>query len=125
MNTELHDFMLGIRQSFGAEIQVELALDPTVQYCSVDPVQLKTALLNLASNARDAMPNGGTLTVQIRSALLSRADLADNPEAIAGTFIAVAIRDTGTGMTDQVRARAFEPFFSTKKLGAGSGLGLK
>ena len=124
LNTKLHNFLPAIRHSLGTVIQVELTLDPTVQYCSADPAQLEIALLNLASNARDAMPNGGTLSIATRNAHLDATDLGDNTEALVGAFIAVAIRDTGSGMTDEVTASAFEPFFTTKEIGAGSGLGL-
>ena len=99
LNALLSDFVPLIEQSMGGAIRVELMLDPTLQVCRVDLGELKAALLNLALNARDAMVDGGTLTVATKN---------------ASQWVAVSFRDTGSGMTEDVKARIFEPFFTTK-----------
>jgi signal transduction histidine kinase len=124
LNALLGDFLPLIRQSVGEATRVEVALDPALLDCRADPGQLEAALLNLAVNARDAMPKGGILTISTRNIQLAEPDLADNTESVAKSWIAIAFRDTGGGMTDEVKARIFEPFFTTKGVGEGSGLGL-
>jgi two-component system, NtrC family, sensor kinase len=92
---------------------------------AIDPNQLENAILNLAVNARDAMPDGGRLTIETSNAYLDEAYVhRAGGELKAGQYVMVAISDTGIGMTSDVRDKAFEPFFTTKPTGAGSGLGL-
>src|SRR5439155_6880550 len=81
-------------------------------------------LLNLAANAQDAMPSGGTLTLAAANRVLNEEETASNVEARSGHFVELSISDTGVGMTPEVQARLFEPFFTTKKLGQGAGMGL-
>jgi PAS domain S-box-containing protein len=102
-------------------IDIRQPADPLVT--RVDAGQLEQAVINLAVNARDAMPDGGSVTVATRRARLSHGDIADDP-TVAGPFVAVSVSDTGSGMTDDVLARVFEPFFTTKEAGRGTGLGL-
>jgi CheY-like chemotaxis protein len=90
----------------------------------VDAPQLETALLNIAINARDAMPAGGTLTIATRLARLDAEYAAHNPGVVAGTYVLVDMTDTGVGIPPDVVERIFEPFFTTKPQGQGTGLGL-
>jgi signal transduction histidine kinase len=89
-----------------------------------DPHQLESALLNIAINARDAMPDGGILIIGSRDVRLSKSDVADQEGAKPGDYVEISIADTGIGMDEATRQRAFEPFFTTKPVGKGTGLGL-
>ncbi|PPQ27977.1 PAS domain S-box protein [Rhodopila globiformis] len=113
-----------IGRTLGPGIQPELRLGDGVWTVLCDANQLESALLNLAINARDAMPDGGTLTIATADRQLEAADLADQDEAKPGGYVEIAVADTGSGMTPDVLARAFEPFFTTKPTGRGTGLGL-
>jgi signal transduction histidine kinase len=111
-----------LRRTLGEPIQIETILPEDLQAVRIDVNQFENALLNLAVNARDAMPQGGTLTIEARNVELTEADI--DGDASPGPYVRVAVTDTGTGMTDEVAERAFEPFFTTKPAGAGTGLGL-
>jgi signal transduction histidine kinase/CheY-like chemotaxis protein len=113
-----------LRRTLGEHIECEFRLDQNLWQASVDPGQLASALLNLVLNARDAMPLGGKLTVEVQNTSLDEADVDVNGEARPGDYVMVAVTDTGTGMTAEVASRAFEPFFTTKEVGKGTGLGL-
>ncbi len=89
-----------------------------------DPSQLEDTILNLAVNARDAMPNGGQLVIETANAVLDEEYAAHNVEVTPGEYVAVSITDSGTGMSPDVLERVFEPFFTTKDVGHGTGLGL-
>ncbi|WP_257167064.1 hybrid sensor histidine kinase/response regulator [Bradyrhizobium sp. SRS-191] len=113
-----------LQRTLGETIEIELAQDPQLWHCLIDPTQLQNALLNLALNARDAMPGGGCLTVTTANAVLDE-PLDDGDERIApGDYVTIAVSDRGDGMSPDVARRAFEPFFTTKEFGKGSGLGL-
>jgi signal transduction histidine kinase len=111
-------------RTLGEHIESEFRLDEGLWQVSVDPGQLTSALLNLVLNARDAMPLGGKLTVEVKNASLAEADVDVNGDARPGDYVMVAVTDTGSGMTAEVARRAFEPFFTTKEVGKGTGLGL-
>jgi len=105
-------------RSLRGDVQVEVDLEPGLWPVEVDPGQLELVVLNLAVNARDAMPSGGTLRIEARNV----PDLNDGE--LFGDHVALSLTDTGTGMPPEVLARVFEPFFTTKEIGKGSGLGL-
>ena len=109
-----------LRRTLGGLITLQLELPDDVGVVETDPVQLELSVLNLAINARDAMPAGGRLTVSVQR--LARP--AGAPDLGPGEHVVVAVSDTGPGMPAEVRARAFEPFFTTKDVGRGTGLGL-
>jgi signal transduction histidine kinase/CheY-like chemotaxis protein len=113
-----------LRRTLGEHIECEFRLDEKLWQASVDPGQLASALLNLVLNARDAMPSGGKLTVEVQNTSLGESDVDVNGEARPGDYVMVAVTDTGTGMSAEVASRAFEPFFTTKEVGKGTGLGL-
>ena len=111
-----------IRRTLGATVAIETRLASDLWIVEVDANQLENALLNLAVNARDAMPQGGVLTVTTANTVIGES--AGEPEAIPGQYVSLAVSDTGSGMSEATMARAFEPFFTTKDVGKGTGLGL-
>jgi two-component system NtrC family sensor kinase len=114
-----------LRRSIGESITVETVLAGGLWKTAIDPNQLENAILNLAINARDAMPEGGTLTIETANTHLDEAYAAAQGEDVAaGQYVMLAITDSGTGMSREVADRAFEPFFTTKPTGVGTGLGL-
>jgi PAS domain S-box-containing protein len=119
VNAVIDNMRTLVRHTIGPNIQVETKLDPEAGHGCSDANQLENAILNLAINARDAMPGGGTLTIAT-----GRTRIADDPALASGDYVCVTVGDTGHGMAPDVAARAVEPFFSTKPLGKGTGLGL-
>ena len=113
-----------LRRTLGEAVQIETVLAGGLWYVEADANQLENAIINLAVNARDAMPEGGKLTVETANAYLDDAYAAAHAEVAAGQYVAVALTDSGTGMTPAVMSKAFEPFFTTKGVGKGTGLGL-
>jgi PAS domain S-box-containing protein len=113
-----------IRRTVGPGVALVLRLGDGKWLALCDANQLESALLNLAINARDAMPDGGTLTIATADRQLSAVDLVAEDGARPGDYVELSVGDTGAGMTADVMARAFEPFFTTKPIGQGSGLGL-
>jgi PAS domain S-box-containing protein len=113
-----------LRRTLGETIEVEIALGTDLRCTKADPAELEAALINLAFNARDAMPGGGTLTIETADADLDETYAAANEEVTAGPYLVLSISDSGHGMAPEVRAQAIDPFFTTKEVGEGSGLGL-
>jgi PAS domain S-box-containing protein len=113
-----------LQRTLGERVAVETVLGAGLWWVQVDPSQLESALLNLAVNSRDAMPEGGKLTIETANIYLDEAYAATQDDLLAGHYVLLAVSDTGTGMPKEVIARAFEPFFTTKAPGEGTGLGL-
>ncbi|MEY2932386.1 MAG: hypothetical protein RL033_3135 [Pseudomonadota bacterium] len=113
-----------LRRTLGADIAIEVVSGARLWSCEVDPAQLENALVNLAVNARDAMPDGGRLRIETENVSITPDDIDPHDELRPGEFVLVSVADTGTGMPEQVLTRAFDPFFTTKGPGRGTGLGL-
>lgn len=124
INSLINDMQDMLGRTLGETVELQTDLDPALNRAKVDPTQLQNALLNLAINARDAMPDGGRLVIETRNvelddeAVLRRTDLA------AGSYVRLAVSDTGEGIAPEMLGRVFEPFFTTKEQGKGTGLGL-
>ena len=114
-----------LQQTLGEQIALQTNLAEALWNAFVDPNQLENALINLAVNARDAMPRGGKLVIETANRFLDAATIGSLPERIEpGEYVVVAVSDTGVGMDEDTRKRAFDPFFTTKEIGKGTGLGL-
>ncbi|MEX1198243.1 MAG: ATP-binding protein [Pseudohongiellaceae bacterium] len=113
-----------MRQSLGETIGLTIESTADPWRCMADPAELETALLNLALNARDAMPNGGTLTIKLANVAIDDDGPTENEGLQPGQYVVLAVNDTGTGMTPETLEHVFEPFFTTKAVDNGSGLGL-
>ncbi|RXG88414.1 CHASE3 domain-containing protein [Bradyrhizobium zhanjiangense] len=113
-----------LRPTLGEQIQIETVLEQGPMTTHIDPSRLTNAVLNMAINARDAMPNGGKLLFEAHRVVLDEAYAQNNPDVRPGPYVMLAVSDTGTGMPAEVQQKAFEPFFTTKEVGKGSGLGL-
>jgi len=124
----LNEFVLGLtellRRSIGEDIDLSTSLAGDLWQAETDPGQIENAVLNLAINARDAMPDGGQLLIETRNVDLGEQDAAETAGLAPGEYVVLSVSDTGHGMSREVRERAFEPFFTTKEAGKGSGFGL-
>jgi prevent-host-death family protein len=112
-----------MKRTLGVTIEIETARTPDLRSALADPGQVENAVLNLAINARDAMPDGGKLLIEAHNTTLND-DASSQLEIPSGNYVVLAVSDTGTGMTPEVLEHVFEPFFTTKDVGEGSGLGL-
>ncbi len=113
-----------LRRTLGEQVAIETVLAGGLWRVLADPNQLEISILNLAVNARDAMPQGGKLTIETANAYLDEIYAATQSEVVPGQYAVISISDTGSGMTKEVQERAFEPFYTTKDVGHGTGLGL-
>ncbi|HVU43020.1 MAG TPA: MASE4 domain-containing protein [Xanthobacteraceae bacterium] len=124
LNMLVEEISMLLKRTLGQDIAVDLDLDRSIPPVTVDRVQLETAIANLANNARDAMPNGGRLLIATHTAHLDADYAAHHAEVVPGSYVAIEVSDSGQGMTPEVAARIFEPFYTTKAPGKGTGLGL-
>ncbi|ESQ79430.1 hypothetical protein AEYBE204_10510 [Asticcacaulis sp. YBE204] len=113
-----------LRHSIGADIRLETVLGGGIWKVDADPNQLENVILNLAVNARDAMPDGGRLTIETQNVHLDPRYVSQEVGLPAGQYVMIAVSDTGAGMSPEIMAKAFDPFFTTKDVGKGTGLGL-
>jgi PAS domain S-box-containing protein len=113
-----------LRQAMGERVVPEFVIAPDTWNARIDPGQLENAILNLAINARDAMPEGGSVRVEVSNATLDRRYAQLHPDVIPGSYVLIDVSDTGIGMPSDVVSQAFDPFFTTKQDGKGTGLGL-
>ncbi|MBT4396353.1 MAG: hybrid sensor histidine kinase/response regulator, partial [Acidiferrobacteraceae bacterium] len=113
-----------LRRSLTEEIEIEFNMASDLITCLADPGQLEQAVLNLAINARDAMPEGGRLRIETANASLPQAGTNGDLDVMPGEYVMIAVTDTGTGIPAENLAQIFEPFFTTKDVGKGTGLGL-
>ena len=124
LNALVRDMTELLHRTLGERIELEGVLAPRLWPIEADQNQLENAILNLAVNARDAMPDGGKLTIETANAALDESYVDSHAELVSGQYAVLAISDTGPGMAPEVKARAFEPFFTTKEPDQGTGLGL-
>jgi nitrogen-specific signal transduction histidine kinase len=124
LNARLPDILSLLERTLGENVNVRTKPARDLWPATVDPTQVDDAIVNLAINARDAMPDGGTLTIETQNVILDEDYAAHHVEVVPGDYVMLAVSDTGTGMPPDVIARAFEPFFTTKPEGQGTGLGL-
>jgi len=124
LNSLITDMDKMLRRLISENIELSTMLDPALGQVRADPGQIEQVIMNLVVNARDAMPQGGTLTIQTTNADLDERFAAQHLGAQAGSYVTLAVSDTGHGMNAEVQAHIFEPFFTTKEMGKGTGLGL-
>jgi PAS domain S-box-containing protein len=113
-----------LHRLIGANIELKISLDPSLGTIKADPGQIEQILLNLSVNARDAMPEGGRLTIEASNVEMDESYREQHPAAVPGRYVMLAVTDTGCGMDRNTQLRIFDPFFTTKELGKGTGLGL-
>ena len=124
LNDALRQVHAMLRRLVHDNIVIMLNLDPRIEQVRVDPGQLDQVIVNLVVNSADALPDGGTISLETSNTTLTHEDAAQYPYVTPGEFVSLIVRDNGVGMDDSTRARAFEPFFTTKPVGRGTGLGL-
>ena len=124
LNTVVTKMGQMLRSLIGENIELSFDLSPSISLVKADPGQIEQVIVNLAVNSRDAMPDGGRITIATADADLSSSYAAAHPEVVPGPHVLLSVADTGQGMSDEAQAHLFEPFFTTKERGKGTGLGL-
>jgi PAS domain S-box-containing protein len=124
LNDVVHGMEKMLRRLIGEDVELSTTYDPALGHVKADAGQIEQVIMNLAVNARDAMPRGGKLTISTSNTTIDQTTKYRNRTLKAGEYVMVAISDDGVGMTDEIKAHLFEPFFTTKGLGKGTGLGL-
>jgi len=124
VNRRIQEIVKLLRRTIGEDIEIVTDLAPDLWLVAVDGPQLDSSIVNLANNARDAMPRGGTISIESRNMHFGRADASSRPGALIGDYVLISVSDTGEGMSPDVLVHAFEPFFTTKGPAHGTGLGL-
>jgi PAS domain S-box-containing protein len=124
LNTLMSEMEKMLPRLIGEDIQLNLILDPAISQVKADPGQIEQVVMNLAVNARDAMPDGGKLTIRTANAELDAVFAREHPGSVAGHYVMLAVTDTGTGIDPEIQTQIFEPFFTTKGRDKGTGLGL-
>jgi signal transduction histidine kinase/ActR/RegA family two-component response regulator len=124
LNTLVSDMEKMLPRLIGEDIQLNLILDSAIGHVKADQGQIEQVVMNLAVNARDAMPDGGKLTIQTANAELDSTFVGEHPGSVPGQYVMLAVTDTGAGMETEIQAQIFEPFFTTKGQNKGTGLGL-
>ena len=113
-----------LRRLIGTDIELVTLLESNQSWASVDLAQMEQVVVNLAINARDAMPDGGKLTIETSSVVLDAGYARRHADMVPGRYVMLRVSDTGTGISEEVKSHIFEPFFTTKETGSGTGLGL-
>jgi len=124
LNTLIEEGMKLLHRIIGAHLDVVVHADPQLAMTLADPTQVEQALMNLCLNARDAMPEGGTLTIETQNVVIGEEYCRHHPSGKPGKYVMLSVSDTGVGMDKATLDRVFEPFFTTKEMGRGTGLGL-
>jgi signal transduction histidine kinase/CheY-like chemotaxis protein len=124
LNSVVNDMGKMLPRLIGEHIEYVFAPEPKLATVKADPGQLEQVIMNLVVNSRDAMPNGGTITVRSRNIIMDDAEARQHPPMTAGSYVLLSVSDTGQGMSPETKAHIFEPFFTTKEVGKGTGLGL-